>query len=536
MPKISNNFIEPGRRNMLEWWHRCPRWFAGRDDEYGRNDMTDRTTQLREHLEQLVDLRNASHLLGWDQQTMMPPRGAPARAESLATLEKISHDMFVSAETGRLLDAAAQELDGSSEDSDDSRLVQVVRRRWEKARLVPSELTAEQARAGSLGQEAWVHARANSDFAAFVPYLRENLELTKRYIDCFNTFDCPYDVLLDDFDPGTKTADVARLFDELKSALVPLIATLAERDVDASVVHRTFPVERQRKLVASVVERMGFDPAGWRIDDAVHPFATSFSSGDVRITTRWEESFFPSGLFGAMHECGHGLYEAGISDSLQRTPLGHAESLSLHESQSRLWENMVGRGRAFSGVLAPLLSDALGISIDATALYRAVNRVEPSYIRVEADEATYGLHIVLRFELEQELVEGRLAIEDLPEAWNARFKEYFGLDVTNDADGVLQDVHWSAGLIGYFPTYALGNLIAGQLWEHAHVDIPDLDEQIAAGELSSLREWLRENVHRHGSKFAAAELLRRLVGGPIAVGPFVAYLKRKLGDAYEIEL
>jgi carboxypeptidase Taq len=498
--------------------------------------MTDRLQELRQRLAELVDLRNASHVLGWDQQTMMPPRGAPARAESLATLERISHDMFASAETGRLLDAAAEELNGGSEDSDEARLVIVVRRRWEKARRVPSELAAELVRAASLGQDAWVHARENSDFEAFTPYMKRNLELAKRYVDCFDGFDCAYDVLLDDFDPGTKTAQVAGLFDELKSELVPLIATLNSRELDASLVHGTFAVDRQRELVAAVVKRMGFDPDSWRIDDAVHPFATSFSSSDVRITTRWDDSYFPSGLYGAMHECGHGLYEAGISDSLQRTPLGHAESLSLHESQSRLWENMVGRGRPFSTVLAPMIDDTFGTSVDATALYRAVNRVQPSFIRVEADEATYGLHIVLRFELEQELIEGRLAIAELPQAWNARFKEYFGLDVADDADGVLQDVHWAAGLIGYFPTYALGNLIAGQLWERAHLDLPDLDEQIAAGELSALRDWLRENVHRHGSKFRSAELLQRVVRGPIAVGPFVSYLKRKLGDVYGVEL
>jgi carboxypeptidase Taq len=233
------------------------------------------------------------------------------------------------------------------------------------------------------------------------------------------------------------------------------------------------------------------------------------------------------------------LYEAGIADALQRTPLGHAESLGLHESQSRLWENVVGRGRAFSGVLAPRIKETYGgtfAALDADALYKAVNRVSPSFIRVEADEATYGLHIVLRFELEQELIEGRLAVDDLPEAWNARFKESFGLVVTDDANGVLQDVHWSAGLIGYFPTYALGNLIAGQLWERALSDVPDIEERIGAGDLMVLREWLREHVHRHGAKFGAKELVQRVVGGPIAVGPFISYLKRKLSDVYGVEL
>jgi carboxypeptidase Taq len=502
--------------------------------------MTDPLQELRARMGELEDMRNAAHLLGWDQQTMMPPRGGPARAESLATLERVSHDMFVSAETGRLLEAAAAELDGDSPDSDDACLVRVTRRRWEKARRVPTELAADLARSASVGQEAWVEARKRSDFSHFVPHLTRNLELARRYVDCFDGFQCPYDALLDDYEPGMRSEEVDALFSELKGELVPLIATLgAHQDtVDDSGLHGQFAIEKQRALVARVVRMMGFNRESWRMDDTVHPFAVGFGSADVRITTRWEESYFPAGLYGAMHECGHGLYEAGIADSLQRTPLGHAESLGLHESQSRMWENMVGRGRPFCGVLAPAVAELFGDSsgLDAQALYRAVNRIEPSYIRVESDEATYGLHIVLRFELEQELIEGRLAVEDLPEAWNARFKDYLGLDVPDHAQGVLQDVHWAAGLIGYFPTYALGNLIAGQLWERAHADLPDLEAQIAAGELSPLREWLREHVHRHGAKFPTRELLQRVVGGPIAVAPFVSYLKRKLGDVYGLEL
>jgi carboxypeptidase Taq len=503
--------------------------------------MPDNLTQLRERLAGVVDLRNATNLLQWDQQTMMPPRGAAARAEALATLERIGHDQFVSAETGRLLDAASAELGGAAQDSDDVCLVRVARRRWDKARRVPTELAAELARAASVGQEAWVAARADSDFGAFAPYLERNLELARRYIDCFDGFECAYDVLLDDYEPEMTTREVAGLFAELKAELVPLIATLvAHRDrVDDAPLHGTFPIDRQRQLVVAIITLMGFNPDAWRIDDAVHPFATGLASTDVRITSRWDETYFGSGLYGAMHECGHGLYEAGIAESLQRTPLGHGESLGLHESQSRMWENMVGRGRSFSGVLAPRLAalfpEALA-HLDADTLYRAVNRVQPSYIRVEADEATYGLHIVLRFELEQELIEGRLSVADLPEAWNARFKEYLGLDVPDHAAGVLQDVHWSAGLIGYFPTYALGNLIGGQLWERVHADVPDLDASIAAGELAPLRDWLRENVHRHGAKYPTRELLQRVVGGPISVAPFVSYLKRKLGDVYLIDL
>jgi carboxypeptidase Taq len=500
--------------------------------------MSDHLTKLRERLAELSDLRNAQRLLQWDQQTMMPPRGGTARADALATVERMSHDLFVSDETGALLDAAAETVDGMAPDSDDASLVRVVRRRWEKTRRVPGELAAELAHAASVGQEAWVDARARSDFAAFLPYLKRNLELTGRYIDCMEGFERPYDAVLDDYEPGMKSSEVSRLFEELKS-LVPMIATFSERsaEIDDSVLNAPggFPIDAQRRLVAEVVERMGFDRQGWRMDDAVHPFAISLGSADVRITTRWDESYFASGLYGAMHECGHGLYEAGIAPQLQRTPLGSAESLGLHESQSRLWENMVGRSREFTRFLAPHLVAHFPKTVeqvDPESLFRAVNRVQPSLIRVEADEATYGLHIVLRFELEQELLEGRLAAEDLTEAWNARFKQYLGLDVPDDAHGVLQDVHWAAGLFGYFPTYAIGNMIAGQLWERASADLPGLGEQMAVGELAPLREWLRSNIHVHGSKFTTGELLERVVGGPIVVAPFVAYLQAKLGEVY----
>jgi carboxypeptidase Taq len=500
--------------------------------------MTVGVKELRERLGQLTDLRNASHLLHWDQQTNMPPRGGTARAESIATLERIIHEQFIDDETGQLLDAAASQLNGAESDSDDVALVRVVRRRWEKARRVPTELAGELARAASVGQEAWVAARADSDFKAFTPYLEHNLELTRAYVDCFDGFDCAYDVLLDDYDPDMKTAAVAELFAALRSELVPLIAAVTEHAdaVDDSCLHGDFPVEIQRRLVEETVAEMGFTKDAWRMDDAVHPFATSVGAGDVRITTRWDPEYYASGLYGAMHECGHGLYEDGIARELKATPLGQIDSLAVHESQSRSWENMVGRGASYSHVLAARVNRLFGSDVTPDVLYRAVNKVQPSYIRVEADEATYGLHIVLRFELEQELIEGRLAVADLPEAWNSRFKEYLGLDVNDDADGVLQDVHWSAGLIGYFPTYALGNLIAGQLWERAHTDLPELEQQIAAGELSPLREWLREHVHRHGSKFTSRELLERVVGGPIAVGPFVSYLKAKLGDVYGLNL
>ena len=500
--------------------------------------MTGPIEQLRASMAELADLKSTAQLLEWDQQTMMPKSGGEARAEALATLQRISHEKFISPEVGGLLDAAQSALNGSGEDSDEARLIEVTRRRWEKACRVPTELSAEMARAASLAQEAWVKARADSDFAAFAPYLEHNFDLARQYIACFEDYESPYDPLLDDYAPKMKTAEVASLFAELKAELVPMIATLREHQdrVDDSCLHGSFDIAGQRELVERVIELMGFDRAAWRIDDAVHPFAVSLAPNDVRITTRWDESYFPSSLYGAMHECGHGLYEAGVSPALERTPLGHTDSLGLHESQSRLWENMVGRGRPFAGVLSPLVTQCLGVNIETETLFRAVNRVKSSFIRVEADEATYGLHIILRFEIEQEVIDGRLAISDIPAEWNRRFQESFGLEVPDDARGVLQDVHWSIGAIGYFPTYALGNVIAGQLWQQVRTDIPDLDERTAAGDLAPLREWLRQNVHQHGAKYTATELLERVTGSRIAVGPFVSYLKEKLGRVYELEL
>jgi carboxypeptidase Taq len=501
--------------------------------------MSDATGQLRERLAAISDLRHAAGVLEWDQQTMMPPRGYGGRAEALATLGRVIHEQFVSPETGQLLDRAELELErsGLDGDTDASALLRVARRRFDKSRRVPAELAAELARAASRGHEAWVVARAQSDFSAFAPYLQHNFELARRYVECLPGFDNPYDALIDDYEPGLSSAEITRIFSELKAELLPLIAAVrAAGDVDDSPLHGEFPVEGQRRLVGEVLGRMGFEPERWRLDEAAHPFETSFGRDDVRLTTRWDERYWPAGLFGAMHECGHGLYEAGIADELQRTPLGQAESLGLHESQSRMWENMVGRSRAFAEVLAPLVGQSLGVSVAPDALFRAVNRVSPSFIRVEADEATYGLHIILRYELEQELIHGRLTVADLPEAWNARFSEYIGLEVRDPALGVLQDVHWAGGSIGYFPTYALGNLIAGQLWERAHADQPDLDAQLAAGELHGLRGWLREHIHRHGAKYDMPDLLERVVGGPIDVHPFVSYLRAKLAEAYGLAL
>ncbi len=495
--------------------------------------------QLRMQLAELWDLRRACAVLQWDQSTMMPPLGASQRAEQIATLERIAHERSSSDRLGELIGAAEGELDGLPSDAMEVRLVAEARRLHEKDRRVPVELAVARSREASRGYAVWVKARAAGDFSAFAGALERNFRLVRDYIACFDDYEDPYDVVLDDFAPGMRTAQVSRLFAELRSALRPLIAELGDRAIDMSPLHVEFPVSGQRRLVDRVLGWMGFDPAAWRLDDTVHPFESSFSVTDVRLTTRYELSHFPTALYGAMHECGHGLYEAGVAPDLQRTPLGTIRSSAVHESQSRLWENMVGRSRAFCGALTPALIEHSQGRLDGLrpdALFRAVNAVRPSTIRIEADETTYGLHIVIRFELERRLLAGDLSVAELPEAWNSLMLEYLGVRVASDAEGVLQDVHWSEGLVGYFPTYAIGNLIAAQLWERAQADIPDLDAQLADHRLGPLREWLREQVHRHGSRYSDPQLLDRVVGGPVEVGPFINHLRRKLGEVYELDL
>jgi len=500
----------------------------------------DALRELRERLAEIHDLSAAGGLLGWDQQTMMPERGGALRAEQLSTIGRLAHERFTDDRIGELLSSLEGEeerLRAADPDSDDAALIRVTRRDWEKARRVPDDLVAELARAEATGFQAWVEARQASDFGQFLPYLERNVELKRRYIDCFADFEDPYDILLDDFEEGMRTAEVARLFAELRAELVPLIAAVAEHAdrVDNSILSGDFDVERQRTLVRGVVEQLGWRPDGWRLDEAAHPFATSFGPSDVRLTTRYDPGYIGMALYGSIHEFGHGLYESQIAPELARTPLGEGVSLGVHESQSRMWENIVGRGRPFAtwlhGRAADVFPERFG-DVDPEDFYRAVNRVQPSLIRVEADEATYSLHIILRFELEREMIDGTIALKDLPEAWNARMKDYLGVDVPNDAQGVMQDVHWAAGSIGYFSTYALGNLIGAQLWQRARADLPNLDAALAEGNGQPLRGWLGEHLHRYGRKRTPRETVERITGAPLQVGPFVEYLQGKLTALY----
>jgi carboxypeptidase Taq len=501
--------------------------------------MEQKFLELKTRLAEIHDLNKIGWVLGWDQRTMMPPRGAAVRAEQLATLQRVAHEKFTADEIGRLLDDLRPYEESLPYDSDEASLIRVARRDYEKARRVPGELRAEISRTASIATEVWVEARRASDFALFLPHLQKNVELKQRYIECFDPPDDPYDVLLDDYEPEMKTAEVRAVFDDLKRDLVPLIAAVREGgvQVDDACLHGQFPVEKQRQFALSVVERFGFQADAWRLDPTVHPFASNSCTTDIRITTRYYDDFLNPSLFGSMHECGHGLYENGVSPALERTPLCRGASLGLHESQSRMWENLVGRSRPFWKFFFPKLRRTFPRQfkgVERETFYRAINKVQPSLIRVEADEATYNLHIVLRFELEQDVLAGRVALRDLPEAWNARMQAYLGVAVPDDAQGVLQDIHWSSGMLGYFPTYTLGNIIACQIWEKALAAMPDLYDQFERGEFLALREWLRENLHRHGRKFTPTETLQKVVGEPINVGPYVRYLKRKLGEIYGV--
>ncbi len=485
--------------------------------------------QLRERLGHLWDLSKLMALAGWDQQTMMPPQGAGVRARQLATGSRLVHDMLVGDELGELLDALGPYEESLDYDSDEASLIRLARHDRDKELRVPSELREEQTRTSAEAYPVWVEARRTSDYELFRPYLERNVELRRRYAACFDV-DEPYDALLDDFEPGMKTAEVRPIFERLKDGLVPLIAEASAQEIDDSFLRGHFPVDRQKELERIVLARFGFREGSWRIDPTEHPFATSFGTSDVRMTTRYPEREL-SGIFAAMHEGGHALYEHNVDPALERTPLCRGTSLALHESQSRMFENLVGRSLSFWRWGYPhvqRLFPQLG-GVDLDDFHRAINRVQPSLIRIEADEATYGLHVILRFELEQELIAGTVDLRELPAVWNERMHDYLGVEVPDDARGVLQDVHWSRGTLGYFPTYALGNVISVQIWENVLEEVPDLDDRLEAGDLSPLGDWLREHLWRHGRKFTPQETLERVVGGGIDPEPYLRYLHAKLG-------
>ena len=495
--------------------------------------------RLRTLLEEVFDLRASAAVLEWDQQVNMPSGGAEGRAMQLSLLSRLAHERFIADETGAALEAATAEAASLDPDSDDARLVRKVAHDFGKARRVPAAYVAENSRATSLAHEAWLKARPANDFPSFQPHLEEVFGLRRAYAEFFAPYDHPYDPMLDDFEQGLKTPQVRAVFDELRPRQVALVRAITERGkpVDNSLLHREYDVRKQWDFGVEVARAFGYDFDRGRQDKSAHPFTTTFGLGDVRITTRLYPNLLSSSIFSTMHETGHALYDQGSAPELDRTPLLGGSSLAIHESQSRLWENLVGRSLAFWTGFFPRLKAIFPeqlADVDLVAFHRAINKVEPSLIRVEADEATYNLHIMLRFELETALAENRLAVSDLPAAWNEKMREYLGLTPPNDAQGVMQDVHWSGGVLGYFPTYALGNLVASQLWEKITSDVPHLTEKIEQAQFDDLLEWLRSHIHRHGSKFDANELLQRAVGSALSAAPYLKYLETKFGEIYQL--
>ncbi|MEW6028913.1 MAG: carboxypeptidase M32 [Chloroflexota bacterium] len=498
--------------------------------------MEEKLAQLKQIMAEVADLNNAAALLGWDQQTYMPRGGAEARGNQLATLGKIAHEMFTSDKVGKLLDELK---DAFPADSDEAALVRVTQRDYDKRTRVPSEFVARSAQITSAANEAWVEAKTKSEFPVFQPHLEKVVDLSREYVTFFPPADHPYDILLDDYEPGMKTAEVQAIFDELRPQQVELLKVIAARpQVDDSFLHLKFKESKQLAFGEKVITKYGYDWNRGRQDKSPHPFTTSFSLNDVRITTRFQEDFLNTALFGTMHEAGHAMYEQGVNLIYERTPLGTGASLGIHESQSRMWENLVGRSLPFWEHFYPLLQKTFPAQLGNVKLdkfYKGINKVEPSLIRVEADEATYNMHIMLRLEMEIAMIDG--SVEDfgeLPEMWNAKMKDYLGVTPPDDAKGVLQDIHWSFGGLGYFTTYSLGNLISAQLWERINADLPDLPDQIRKGKFDALLGWLRENIHKHGRKYEPQELVRKVTGSKITPAPYLRYLREKFGKIYKL--
>jgi carboxypeptidase Taq len=494
--------------------------------------------RLREHLAEIHDLGKASAVLGWDQQTQMPAAGAPARAEALSTLSEIVHKKFTGARTRKLLDAARKEAKSLPEDSDDACLVKIVERDYERSRKLPTAFVADMTRDEAISFGVWREARQADDFGAFKPCLQKMVDYARKAAEYYGYKDHPYDGLLEGYEPGLKTKDVDRVFKALRKEQVALAKTIAGKEPPRTdFLFREYPIEKQEAFGLKVARDFGYDLGRGRLDVAPHPFATSFSRDDVRITTRYDEHDLKQSLFAIWHEAGHAMYEQNTAPGLARTPLAHGCSNVFHESQSRLWENVVGRSRAFWERYYPHLLNDFSKSLSDVSVeefHRAVNRVQPSLIRVEADEVTYNLHIMLRFDLEKALMEGSMTVGELPEAWGAKMEEYLGITPPDDRDGVMQDVHWSGGSFGYFPTYALGNVMAAQIFRTATKARPEIGAEIGRGKFDTLLGWLTENIYQHGRKFLPKELALRVNGEPLNAGPYVEYLKGKYGELYGV--
>jgi carboxypeptidase Taq len=499
--------------------------------------MSDQLNELKTRLLEIDDLDHASALLSWDQSTYMPPGGGPARGRQRATLARLAHEKFADPSIGRLLDDLRPYEESLPYDADDASLIRVTRRLYEKEIKVPGGFVSQTSEHGAASYDAWVQARPANDFSLVQPFVEKTVEYSRQYAGFFPGYEHIADPLVDNSQDGMTSATIRALFAELRAGLVPLVKMIASRPpLDDSPLRRHFPEARQLAFATEVVKRFGYDFMRGRIDKTRHPFMVKFSLGDVRITTRFNEDYLGASLFSSMHEAGHAMYEQGINLAYEGTPLARGASSGAHESQSRLWENLVGRSRGFWQYMFPALQTAFPGTLDGVtpeAFYRASNKVEPGLIRTAADEVTYSLHVMIRFELEQDLLEGRVSVRDLPRIWRERYHADLGVESPDDRDGVLQDVHWYKYLIGgSFHAYTLGNIMAAQFYEAALAAHPEIPADIARGEFGTLRGWLTDNVYQYGRKFTPPELMQRVTGKPLTIEPYLRYLRAKYTELY----
>jgi carboxypeptidase Taq len=495
--------------------------------------------ELKRRLREISDLSAAGDVLNWDQATYMPQCGADARGRQCAMLYRLAHERAVAPALGRLLDALAHHGDSLPHDSDDASLIRVARREYQKMIKIPPDHVARANAHGSASYDAWTRARPANDFAAMVPYLERTLDLSREYSSYFAPYKHVADPHIDDVDDGMTTASIRKLFGQVKRQLVPMVCAICEQPADDdSSLRQAFPKTAQFDFALHVAQRLGYDLNRGRLDLTHHPFSTRFCADDVRITTRVNENELGEALFSTLHEAGHAMYEQGVSAALDGTPLGEGVSAGVHESQSRLWENVVARSRGFWDHFYPSLQRIFPeqlASVPIAAFHRAINKVARSIIRTDADEVTYNLHIMLRFDLELKLLEGKLRVKDLPEAWRAAMQADLGVAPADDRDGCLQDVHWYSGYIGgRFQSYAIGNILSAQFYAAALQSHPDIPREIARGEFGSLHTWLRDNVYRHGSKFAPNDLVKRATGAAMSMAPYFDYLREKYAALYRL--
>lgn len=493
--------------------------------------------QLVAHVRETALLGSIESLLGWDERTMMPPAGGSYRAEQMTLLAGMIHKRRTDPQVGEWLAALAEEK--VDPHSDRGTTVRELKRQYDRQVKLPQSLVEELARTSVLGQQAWVTAKSNNDFKSFQPLLETMFKLKREQAHAIGFEECAYDALLDDFEPGALTSQVAQVLGGLREQLVPLVEKIVDsgRTPKREVLTSRCSIEAQQHIGLDILKRIGFDLSRGRLDVTEHPFCSGLGPDDCRLTTHYHENFFPSAFFSTLHEAGHGIYDQGLRPEFYGLPPGDAISLGIHESQSRMWENLVGRSRAFWQYLYPTVQKTFPEALSKVTLddfYWAINDVRPSLIRIEADEATYNLHILVRFELEQALVADELRVADLPGAWKEKYRHYLGIEPKTDTEGVLQDIHWSAGLIGYFPTYSLGNLYASQFFEQADRELGGLESQFAAGKFDPLRDWLRAKIHRVGQCYTATQLVERVCGTPLSHEPIMRHLQRKFAPLYGI--